>query len=132
MLYEAGLLSGKQKWSLKNQGKWVTVPGAFLLVSTYEYISVPPDLAIELKLKSSRAREGWNHSLAFWVDPGWKGILTMEIQNITQERDLILEYATPFAQLIVHQLTTPVGEGQGYAGKYQNAQEVEYAKTSED
>src|SRR6266478_2200985 len=45
-------------------------PGEFALVSTYEWITVPNGYAVELKLKSSTARKGFNHSLAFWVDPG--------------------------------------------------------------
>jgi hypothetical protein len=52
----------------------------------------------------------------------------MEIQNVTQFKDLYLEYAMPFAQLIIHTLTTPVREGEAYSGRYQNAQEVEYTK----
>src|SRR3990167_6104198 len=38
-------------------------PGEFMLIATLENFSVPLDCAMELKLKSSRAREGYNHSL---------------------------------------------------------------------
>lgn len=101
-------------------------PGEFALVSTYETIMVPNGYAIELKLKSSTARKGFNHSLAFWVDPGWNGILTMEIQNVLKRHHVPLWYGMRFAQLIVHtldkQATYP------YQGRYQNASQVEAAK----
>lgn len=103
-------------------------PGRFVLAATYEYITVPNGYAVELRLKSSRAREGYNHSLAFWVDPGWAGILTMEIQNITRWHTLPLWYGMRFAQLIVHQLDSPATYP--YQGKYQNADGAEGAKSS--
>lgn len=105
----------------------VVLPGEFLLVETYETLIVPKDVAIELKLKSSRAREGWNHSLAFWFDPGWYGIGTMELKNITQNRFLNIWPGMRIAQIIIHNLDQPVE--QGYQGRYQNATSVEASKT---
>lgn len=101
-------------------------PGTFALVSTYEHITVPNGYAIELKLKSSRAREGFNHSLAFWVDPGWSGILTMEIQNLRQYKHLPIWYKMRFAQIIVHKLDD-LSEIP-YKGKYNKAKDVEESK----
>lgn len=101
-------------------------PGEFVLVETLEVIRVPEDLAVELRLKSSVARQGYNHSLAFWFDPGWQGVGTMEVQNINRWRRLDLYEGMPFAQLIFHKLTSVPLEL--YHGKYQNAQTVEEAK----
>ena len=101
-------------------------PGEFVLVETLEVIKVPEDLVVELRLKSSIARMGYNHSLAFWFDPGWRGVGTMEIQNINQWRRLDLYEGMPFAQLIFHKLASVPLEL--YHGKYQNAQTVEAAK----
>lgn len=101
-------------------------PGEFALVSTYETVMVPNGYAIELKLKSSTARKGFNHSLAFWVDPGWNGILTMEIQNVLQRHHIPLWYGMRFAQMIVHLLERPATYP--YGGRYQNAAQVQAAK----
>lgn len=101
-------------------------PKEFVLVSTYEYIMVPLDCAVELKLKSTRARQGFDHSLAFWIDPGWQGILTMEIHNSNRLKALELVYGMRFAQIIVHKLDRPVL--QPYTGRYQNAGGVEAPK----
>lgn len=126
----------------KATGKWETVslemnhpnerfpykflPGEFALVSTLERLTVPNGYAVDLRLKSSRAREGWDHSLAFWFDPGWDGIGTMEVRNATRFQTLPLYYGLRFAQIIVHRLDKPAQKP--YAGRYQKASSVEQAK----
>lgn len=101
-------------------------PGDFLLVETAEWFEVPNGYAMDLRLKSSTARRGWNHSLAFYVDPGWKGFLTMEIQNVLQFNSLTLLPGQRFAQIIVYTMTCSAAKP--YNGKYQNALGVETAK----
>lgn len=101
------------------------LPGELVLVQTYEKITVPNGYAIDLRLKSSRAREGWNHSLAFWFDPGWSGKGTMEIIN-QRKVPMLLIYQQPFAQIIVHQLSSKATNP--YKGRYQGAETVEGAK----
>ena len=106
----------------------VVAPGEFVLISTYEYICVPNGYAMDLRLKSSTARLGWDHSLAFWVDPGWKGVLTMEIRNVLRYNSLTLTPGMRFAQAIVHMLSGP--SDIPYQGRYQFATSVEAAKSS--
>lgn len=101
-------------------------PNQFILVETYETLIVPKDAAVELKLKSSRAREGWNHSLAFWFDPGWYGIGTMELKSYSEEAPLWFWPGMRIAQIIIHNLDQPVAVG--YQGRYQNATGVEGSK----
>lgn len=115
-----------QQWDTVKDGPYRLRPGEFVLASTYEHLMVPRDLAVELKLKSSRAREGFNHSLAFWFDPGWSGIGTMEISNLNRAKTLVLEYGMRFAQIIVHTLDRPASHT--YDGRYRNATSVETAK----
>lgn len=100
-------------------------PGEFFLVSTLERIQVPIEYALDLRLKSSRAREGYNHSLAFWFDPGWAGIGTMELTNIGN-RSLPLYPGLRIAQVIIHLLDAPCSKP--YRGKYQGAGGAEVAK----
>lgn len=112
-------------YDLKRNSPYILSPHEFVLVAVYEHIYVPPQYAVELKLKSSRAREGFNHSLAFWVDPGWDGILTMEVMNVNNYSDLKLDYGMKFAQIIVHKLDQPATP---YTGRYQHATSVEVSK----
>lgn len=97
----------------------------FVLVETLEHLMVPNGFAVELRLKSTIARQGFNHSLAFWFDPGWDGIGTMEIYN-QRMTSLQIYQGMKFAQIIVHKLDHKAVHP--YQGRYQNAKAVESAK----
>jgi dCTP deaminase len=49
------------------------VPSQFCLAETEETFNLPSCIAAQFVLKSSRAREGLQHLLAGWCDPGWHG-----------------------------------------------------------
>jgi dCTP deaminase len=55
-------------------------PGDSVLASTNEYLKVPSWLRLQGMLKSSLAREGVNHRTALYVDPGFRGNLTLELE----------------------------------------------------
>lgn len=57
-------------------------PGMFILGETLEYVELPPHLVGILMGKSSMARIGLQIESAGYVDPGWKGRLTLEIKNL--------------------------------------------------
>ena len=58
-------------------------PGEFVLGNTQEHIELPDDLVARLEGKSSLGRIGLLiHSTAGYVDPGWKGNLTLELSNV--------------------------------------------------
>lgn len=57
-------------------------PGEFALGTTLEYIGIPSDLAATLEGRSSLGRLGITvHSTAGFIDPGFSGRITYEIQN---------------------------------------------------
>jgi dCTP deaminase len=61
------------------------VPGQWVLAETVELFTIPDWLSVQFILKSSRAREGFDHALAGFGDPGWHGSrLTMELKNNRQ------------------------------------------------
>lgn len=63
--------------------KFVLHPGEFALGCTLEYITLPPDIAGRLEGKSTWGRMGLQiHSTAGFVDPGFEGALTFELQNV--------------------------------------------------
>src|SRR3972149_4345045 len=102
---------------------FVLTPGMFVLVSMMEHLIVPNGYAIEVRLKSSRAREGYEHTLACWFDPGWSGVGTMEIRNCTQFSHLPLYKGLRIAQIVVHKLD---GESlHPYQGQYNHANTVQ-------
>ncbi|MEN9714245.1 MAG: hypothetical protein RLZZ164_909, partial [Actinomycetota bacterium] len=58
-------------------------PGEFVLGSTFEFVSLPDDIAARLEGKSSLGRLGLlTHSTAGFVDPGFKGHVTLELSNV--------------------------------------------------
>jgi deoxycytidine triphosphate deaminase len=72
---------------------------------------------------------GMSHCFAGWIDPGWEGILTMELKNYNQERPLPLWPGMPIGQMIY--MSTPVSGR--YSGRYQRSagvvgalEEIEY------
>lgn len=60
----------------------IVPPGGVLLASTVEVFNLPNWLSGEYKLKSTMARNFFNHLNAGWADAGWNGsVLTLEFVN---------------------------------------------------
>lgn len=57
-------------------------PGALVLVPTLEWFKLPPTLKGVVTARSSWAREGLNIATATFVDPGYTGIITLELSNL--------------------------------------------------
>lgn len=58
-------------------------PGEFILGSTLEMLNVPNDLVARVEGRSSYGRLGIIvHATAGYIDPGFKGDITLEIQNL--------------------------------------------------
>lgn len=97
-------------------------PGEFVLGSTLESIELPNDLVARLEGKSSLGRVGLLiHSTAGYVDPGWKGHLTLELSNVAN-LPITLYYGMKIGQLSFLELTTPADKPYGAPGlgsKYQ-------------
>lgn len=61
---------------------YVVPPGGVLLAHTVEVFNLPNWLSGEYKLKSTQARNFFNHLNAGWADAGWNGsVLTLEFVN---------------------------------------------------
>ncbi|ABU96865.1 hypothetical protein [Thermus phage P23-45] len=56
------------------------LPGDSVLAHTCEYLRVPRFIRLQGMLKSSVARAGLNHRTALYVDPGFHGTLTLELE----------------------------------------------------
>lgn len=83
-------------------------PGQFLLAPTTETFNMPDNVAGEFRLKSSRAREGFDQALAVWLDPGWSGsVLTLELRNNRQLHWLPLWPGMKIGQIVLHPCEAP-------------------------
>lgn len=56
-------------------------PGSLALVPTYEWVSLPDNLQGIVTARSSWAREGLNIATATIINPGYHGIITLELAN---------------------------------------------------
>lgn len=105
---------------------WVQ-PKEFLLVDTLETFNVPSNVCAEFKLKSSRAREGWNNCLALFVDPGFRSKLTCELINECRFTPLPLYPELKIGQIILHGCSTPIRD-YSVTGRYNGSKQVERSK----
>ena len=103
---------------------YIVKPKQFILASTAEVISIPPDCAAQVVLRSSAARAGWNHALAGWIDPGFSGQVTLELTNQRQLADLEIHTGQRLVQLVVHRLVSTPSALYGVKGNYQHQRRV--------
>lgn len=68
---------------LERDKPFILHPGEFVLGSTVEYIQIPNDLVARIEGKSSLGRIGLMiHSTAGYIDPGFRGTVTLELSNV--------------------------------------------------
>jgi dCTP deaminase len=86
---------------------FVIHPGEFCLGRTLEWVELPDDIVARIEGKSSLGRLGLIvHATAGFCDPGWKGTLTLELNNLTRV-PIILRPGLEIAQLSFMTLDRP-------------------------
>lgn len=93
----------------------VIQPGRFALGSSIEEFDMPSDLMGRVLNKSTWARKGLDASMTTNIEPGWRGILTIEL-IYHGVADLTLPAGTGICQVIFETLAEPAV----YSGKYQD------------
>ena len=106
--------------------KQITVqPNDFLLASTLESVELPSSIVAKLEGKSSIGRRGiFVHVTAGYIDPGWKGRLTLEIYNASSE-PYKLTSGEKICQIRFMRLSSPVDRMYGdpaLGNHYQNSE----------
>ncbi|HJJ55805.1 MAG TPA: dCTP deaminase [Methanocorpusculum sp.] len=91
--------------------------GEFTLVSTMEFICLPPDLAATLRTRSSFGRKGILLG-AGYIDPGFRGNLTLSLVNMGPE-DISIKKGTRIVQMLIHTILGNVEKA--YNGNYQDS-----------
>ena len=82
-MLEIQLKSYTNKVHISPMEPFILHPGEFVLASTLEYFKIPNNLVCRLEGRSSWGRLGLQvHSTAGFVDPGFEGTLTYELQNM--------------------------------------------------
>jgi len=113
-----------------DEGGYVLKPGEFILASTVEVFNLPNNIAAEYVLKSSMARNGLQHMLAGFCDPGWSNSrLTLELKNVTRWHELLIKPGQKIGQVKFFRVE-PVPDHASYAnrGQYNNQTKVTASK----
>jgi dCTP deaminase len=119
-IYQKGLLRIEISKATEDD-PFVLLPGNFCLAETSEIFNLPDDISAQFVLKSSRAREGYNHLLAGWCDPGWHGSrLTLELKNETKYTDLPLYPGLKIGQIVFHKMNNVPQASYAVTGNYNN------------
>jgi dCTP deaminase len=99
---------------VEDDESFVIHPGEFVLGRTQEHVELPDDIVARIEGKSSLGRLGLIvHATAGFVDPGFKGTLTLEITNLTRV-PIILWPGKPIAQLSFMALDQPAERPYGH------------------
>lgn len=103
---------------------FVLHPNDFVLASTLEYIKLPPGITGRLEGRSTWGRTGLQvHSTAGFIDPGFEGSLTYELQNMGK-LPLPLFPGIRIGQISFHRMESDVIE------EYTKKEGAKYAKTT--
>lgn len=112
--------------TVREDESFILHPGEFVLGQTLEWVELPDDLVARLEGKSSLGRLGLLiHSTAGYVDPGWRGNLTLELSNVSN-LPIALYPGMRIGQISFLEMTSPVERPYGSAGlgsKYQGQSE---------
>ena len=100
-----------------SQGFTLT-PGQFILAHTEEVVRVPNWIESVFQLKSSRAREGLEHLLAGYIDPGFCGQVTLELLNVNQRHSVELHTGMRIGQLRFNTLDITPLRSYAVTGRY--------------
>lgn len=136
--YDVQLGSHIKREGVGQESRWVSVdisknpyvmqPGEFILASTREFIRVPNNMECVFNLKSSRGREGYEHLMAGYIDPGFHGDVTLEICNVNRHHRLPLVQGMLIGQLRFSKLDNIPMRTYAVTGRYQGDRGVQTSK----
>ena len=106
-----------ETFNLNEKSMYVLQPGEFILGSTVEYVTIPHDLVARVEGRSSVGRLGvMVHVTAGYIDPGFKGNITLELFNCS-DKPFQLCFGDCLCQIVFETLSCPCMNP--YDGKYQ-------------
>ncbi|HEY7849889.1 MAG TPA: dCTP deaminase [Ktedonobacterales bacterium] len=114
--------------------RFLVHPGEFALATTLEHVEIPTDLLARLEGRSSIGRLGIViHSTAGFIDPGFKGQITLEISNLGRIA-VALYPRMRICHLAFEEMSSPVraGYGERRGSKYQGQSAATASRLFED
>jgi dCTP deaminase len=109
---------GRPTRLINEEGLWIIYPNEFVLASTVESVNLPAHIGARVEGKSSLGRQGlFIHVTAGWIDPGFRGQITLELFNASSDR-ILLRPGQKICQMAFFFLDRPAENP--YTGKYQD------------
>ena len=112
-----------------NKDTFYIKPQSFILATTVERIELPSDLTAFVEGRSSIGRIGLFIQNAGWVDPGFKGQITLELFNANSV-PIELKAQRRICQIVFCKMDKPAKKP--YKGKYQNQTGTTISKIFEE
>lgn len=109
-------LDGSINYKTITTDTYLLLPGQFVLATTMEYFELPDDLTAFVEGRSSLGRMGLFIQNAGWVDPGFRGEITLELFNANRCA-IELKAGRRVGQLVFAQMDDHALDP--YNGKYQ-------------
>lgn len=109
-------LDSEIKYKTITADTYLILPGQFVLATTMEYFELPDNLTAFVEGRSSLGRMGLFIQNAGWVDPGFKGEITLELYNANRCA-IELKAGRRVGQLVFAEMDVPAVNP--YRGKYQ-------------
>ncbi|WP_211311837.1 dCTP deaminase [Halarchaeum salinum] len=103
-------------------GEFILHPGDFVLGTTKERVEIPPDLVAQVEGRSSLGRLAIVvHATAGFVDPGFRGKITLELSNLGTA-PVALTPDMRISQIVFTELSSPAKRPYGAerGSKYQD------------
>lgn len=104
---ELGLDFGERAESVSARVEGDTLilpPNSFCLAHTVETVAVSDRLAAQVNGKSSLGRLGLIVHTAGFIDPGFRGQITLELKNLHETDTIVLMRGQAVAQLVLHRM----------------------------
>lgn len=109
-------LENEIKYKTIRSDTYILLPNQFVLATTMEYFDLPNNLTAFVEGRSSLGRMGLFIQNAGWVDPGFKGEITLELYNANRCA-IELKAGRRVGQLVFAQMDDTALNP--YNGKYQ-------------
>ncbi|MDX5475479.1 MAG: dCTP deaminase [Bacillaceae bacterium] len=113
---------------INNGDSIIIAPQSFLLATTVEYIELPSTLTAFVEGRSSIGRLGLFIQNAGWVDPGFKGHITLELYNANR-LPIEIPVGRRVCQLVIAEVDK---EAIPYKGKYVGQQKATASRVYQD
>jgi dCTP deaminase len=97
--------------------KFILHPGMLVLAPTLEWVKLSDGLQGIVTARSSWARQGLSIATATLINPGYEGIITLELANMGQI-PILLYPGLRIAQIALYELSSPREKGGGEKSQF--------------